>query len=127
MEAENGALPACTLSAYWSSPECLCLWYKEVWEWTRSQSVAAFGLPSSRVVHKSYSSQLGLACWELQVFLPLGKDSTVTEEKQKTKPGPFSSLLVPGRGTGDLLSRVTLRRSSRRLKWCSSTRAGGAV
>lgn len=44
-----------------------------------------------RTGHQSHSSPLGPPCWELQVSLPLGKDSTVTEERQKTKPGPFSS------------------------------------
>lgn len=44
-----------------------------------------------RVGHKSHSSQPGPPCWEVQVSLPLGKDSTVTEERQETKPGPFSS------------------------------------
>lgn len=40
-----------------------------------------------RVGHKSHSSQPGPPCWEVQVSLPLGKDSTVTEERQGENPG----------------------------------------
>lgn len=53
-----------------------------------------------RAGHEAHSNQGGPPCWELQVSLPPGKDSTVTEAPQKTKPGPFSSSQVPGRGTG---------------------------
>lgn len=60
-------------------------------ELVRNREGASF----HRVGHKSYSNQLRPPCWELQVSLPLGKDSTVTEEKQKTKPGPFSSSAGP--------------------------------
>lgn len=75
-----------------------------------------------RTGHKSHSSPPGPPCWELQVSLPLGKDSTVTEERQKTKPGPFSSSAGSWeRHRGARLCGATLRRSSRRLKWCGST------
>ena len=44
-----------------------------------------------RVGHVSHNNQAGPPCWELHGPLPPGKDSAVTEERQKTKPGPFSS------------------------------------
>lgn len=57
---------------------------------------AASGLPSTtKEVLESHGSRLGLPCWGLQVPLPPGKDSVVMEEKQKTKPGPFSFSAGP--------------------------------
>lgn len=48
-----------------------------------------------KLVRNSYRILLGTPCWELQVFLPLGKDSTMTKKKEKTKPGPFSLAAGP--------------------------------
>jgi len=75
-----------SLCAHSSSTSECCIYGPHQWrssvELVRNSQGASF----HRVGHKSYSNRLGPPCWELQVSLPPGKDSTVTEEKQKTKP-----------------------------------------
>lgn len=41
---------------------------------------------------EAHPNQMGPSCWELQVSLPPGKDSTVKEALQKTKTWPFQQL-----------------------------------
>lgn len=92
--AEKGHFPVCTLSPRSRSPEG-CIYGPRGW-WGELELVThSLGASFHWVGHTSHSSQLGWPCWELQVSLPPGKDSAVTEEKQKTKPGPFSSSAGP--------------------------------
>lgn len=86
----------CTVS---SSRPRAGIWTPRVAEWRGGGWTLPRGFFPQRGAPARHP-RLGSPCWGLQVSLPPGKGSTVTEEKQKTKAGPSgSSAQVPGRGT----------------------------
>lgn len=91
-EAENRDLPVSTGQPSFKLPGAASMdpaWWSEWGLLRHSQD------PFHRPGHKPHSSQLGLPSCKPQVSLPPGKGSVVTEEKQKTNAGPFSSSAGP--------------------------------